>query len=94
MMSVDLPFNEAVVQFVSMDVDALPGRHPERVQSDALRERVEHVIAELDAIRPDESSENLFDWAEREVDRLALAHPELSLEAREALISLLSFTWR
>ncbi|MEZ3162023.1 hypothetical protein AB1K54_16020 [Microbacterium sp. BWT-B31] len=92
-MTLDVPLSAAIVDYVGLDVGAIPGNHPDRIASDELRARVGAIMAGLDAIRPDQTAGDLFDWARREVDGLSAAS-ELSQEAREALVSLLSFTWR
>ncbi|GAA1923504.1 hypothetical protein GCM10009775_14840 [Microbacterium aoyamense] len=92
-MTLDDTLSEAIVRYVGQDESSIPGRHPDRVASESTRAHVEQVIAELDAIRPDDSAVDLFGWARREVDALPSA-PRLSDSARSALVSLLSFTWR
>ena len=86
--------SNAVVKFVGVDRSPVPGRHPDRVEPEGLREVVEHIVARLDAIRPDETASDLFGWAEREVDAVLEDFPPIDPDAREALVSLLSFTWR
>ncbi|QIG39219.1 hypothetical protein G5T42_06740 [Microbacterium sp. 4R-513] len=93
-MTSDAVLSDAVFRYVGLDVSPLPGRHPERIQSSEERAEVEGIIARLDAVEPDETADDLFDWAEREVDRLLATGPDLNAQAREALVSLLSFTWR
>ena len=93
-MTVDESLSEAVIRYVGLDASPVPGRHPERIPSLPLRAEVTAIVADLDAVRPNRSAESLFDWADREVENLLADRSPLTADAREALVSLLSFTWR
>ena len=92
-MTEDETLSASIVRYVGLGESSIPGHHPERIASESELARVEQVIAELDRSRPDASATDLFRWARHEVDGLSAA-PSLFPDAREALVSLLSFTWR
>lgn len=92
-MTTDQRLSAAIVAFVWAPGAAIPGRHPEAVADKALRARVESIVAEVDAVRPDVGSEQLLPWADAQVRQIAAGCPGLSHEAAAALRSLLTWQW-
>lgn len=86
--------DDAVVAYVWRPASSIPGKHPDAVPDPSLRARVEKIIAELDAIRPDVDATDLMPWADTEARSLAAGHPELGEPGIKALRDLLSWTWR
>ncbi|WP_448719991.1 hypothetical protein [Microbacterium natoriense] len=89
----DLPFSRAVIAYVGWDTDAaLPGRHPERIPDASMRDRVLDVIKMVDAEEP--GYRGLWEWGREVGDNVSSRFPQLSKEAVDAVVALISFEWR
>lgn len=85
--------NNAIVSYVGWDTDAaLPGRYPERIEDAGLKRQVLAVISQADAEEP--GNQDLWVWGRQVGAKLSSEHPELSQEAIEAIIALITFEWR
>ncbi|GIT80507.1 hypothetical protein LLS1_21760 [Leifsonia sp. LS1] len=64
------------------------------MQDADLLARVEEVIRRLDAIRPDDTADDLATWADAQAAAVAAESGGLSPDAVRALRDLLSWEWR
>jgi hypothetical protein len=90
----DRDLSVAVTAYIWTNGSALPGRHPDRVSDPDLLARVEALMRELDAVRPDDGARDLATWAAARASALADAHGGLAPTAVRALRDLLAWMWR
>lgn len=84
----------ALTASIWTDGSAIPGRHPEAVLDEALRNRVEDLLERMDAITPGDDATDLATWADRSVRALVIERDDVGEAGIRALTALLSWTWR
>lgn len=85
--------SKGIISFVGWGTGAtLPGRHPERIEDPHLKHQVLAVISQADEEKP--GDQDLWVWAAWVGEKLSSTHPEISQDAIEAIIALITFEWR
>jgi len=89
----DASLSEAVITFVGWDTEAaLPGRHPERVTNPEIRRRVLEVVATVD--EEVSAAQGHWDWTLATGRNIEAQHPDLSSDAIDAILALITYEWR
>jgi hypothetical protein len=84
--------SDGVLVYVGYDgTRSIPGRFPSRIDDPTLRERVEQVIAEVDADADPSRAADLAGWGRELAEGAARRHPELRPEALRAIAALLTY---
>ena len=90
---IDEALSNAVITYVGYDTDtAIPRRHPDRIAHGGLRRAVLAIVAEVDREQP--GDQGLWVWGAEVSKRVGEKHPQLSVEALDALTALVTFDWR